>query len=122
MLLERSSSDMAAASMSLVFGTGGAGVTEGCFGVGGNKWRRGAGHGLRRADRLAVQAGDDGSGRHARGRRRAAADRTDDQGARAHRGDRVRDGQAGVVGVAALALPIPGAVAAEAVTAEAADV
>ena len=65
--------------------------------------------GLRRADRLAVHAGDDRSGRHPRDGGGAAADGADDQGARAHRGDRGRDGQVGVVGVAALAAgPISG--------------
>src|SRR6185312_1256327 len=72
----------------------------------------------RRADRLAADAGDDRAGRHPGVRGRAGADRADDQGAGAHLGDRVRHGQVGVVGVAALALPVPGgAVTAEAVTA-----
>src|SRR5947209_2380685 len=49
---------MAAATMSLGSGTGGAGVIEACLGVGGSKWRRGTG---RRA------AGTEGGPRRGRG-------------------------------------------------------
>src|SRR6516162_3540835 len=77
-----------------------------------------AGQALRGADGLPVHGGDDGSGRHARGRGRTAADRPEDQGPRADVGDVLRGDQVAVAGVAALvAVPAEAPEAAEAVAA-----